>query len=391
MIIHAVTEGLRGFLMKGKNPSGLIILDLPPQEIDVNVHPAKHEVRFRQARDVHTLIANSVAAAMQEHQKTVRTTIFGRDSQTEPSPVPMDNWTQGTMQSRQPSIEPEKQSPQKNWPVNRSSSHYQQQKPAQHIPTVLSEPEAFTESGNVDGNEEREVIASPGKSPDHSTTMFNETFPIQRSQPPLDTRNDTRDSSEINHNLLIIGQYDDLYIFCKTPQGLLVIDQHAAHERLLYEKLRKQYLGGSIARQTLMFPETIDLSPYQIQLVEKYSEEIDKVGFTLREFGGSTYIISAIPAITKSMNVKDLFFDTLERFGSENNRRGTDAGGFIDNILATMACKAAVKAGTELSNTEIKALLDEMARADLFSHCPHGRPVVKQFNKEDIKKWFYRT
>ncbi len=191
------------------------------------------------------------------------------------------------------------------------------------------------------------------------------------------------------HNLLIIGQYDNLYIFCRSDEGLLVIDQHAAHERLLYEKLRRQYHTGTLARQTLMFPETVELSTFQTQLVEKNGEEIDRMGFTINDFGGNTSIISTVPALAGTTSPRELFLGVLEQFGSENG--GSDRGGFLEGILATMACKAAVKAGTALSQPEIDKLLNEMAKADLFSHCPHGRPVVKRFTGEEIKKWFYRT
>ncbi len=138
-----------------------------------------------------------------------------------------------------------------------------------------------------------------------------------------------------------------------------------------------------------MFPETVELSLFQSQLVEKNEQEIDRIGFSIREFGGNTYIISAVPALAGRANPRELFLDILEQFGSENDKG--DTGGFLTTILATMACKAAVKAGTELSSLEIDNLLNEMTKADLFSHCPHGRPVVKQFTRDEVKKWFYRT
>jgi DNA mismatch repair protein MutL len=191
------------------------------------------------------------------------------------------------------------------------------------------------------------------------------------------------------HGLQIIGQFANLYIICGSSEGLLVIDQHAAHERLLFEELRLQYTGRSVARQNLLFPETVELTIFQQQLVERHAEELEHMGFALREFGGSSYLISAVPALLGQANPAALLADVLEQFGSEGGRR--DIGDRIDAILATMACKAAVKAGTALSPQEIEALLHKMAGADLFSHCPHGRPVVKQFSQSDIKKWFYRT
>ncbi len=371
MIVHAVTEGLRGFLMKGKNPSGLIHLNLPADEVDVNVHPAKHEVRFRNSRDVHTLLSQSVAQAMGEHQLAIKATIFGTDRAVDRTPIPLVS------------------EPFETQPID-----------LPFISTVQDDDFYRPNDNQVDKGIVRpplpngQTVATPRPSPTLTQPLFTTAEPMQQASPesrnaspPPEISQKTNQST--NHNLLIVGQYDDLYIFCKTSEGLLVIDQHAAHERLLYEKLRRQYLANTVVRQTLMFPETVELSLFQAQLVEKNEEEIDRIGFSIREFGGNTYIISAVPALAGLTNPRDLFLDILEQFGSENSKG--DTGGFLDTILATMACKAAVKAGTALSKQEIDNLLNEMTRADLFSHCPHGRPVVKQFTRDEVKKWFYRT
>jgi DNA mismatch repair protein MutL len=375
MIIHAVTEGLRGFLMKGKNPCGLIHLILPPDEVDVNVHPAKHEVRFRNSRDVHTLLSQSVAQAMLSYQQVMKTTLFGADQAVERMVVPLDLEQEAThfFDSSFISIEQ---------PVNDFSLGSDKQTTEAHETQSTHFPtEVKTKTSTPPASAQRQPL-------------FTTAEPLQKSSrderiPPGRQESSGHEPRSDHHNLLVIGQYDHLYIFCKNSEGLLVIDQHAAHERLLYEKLRKQYLAKAIVRQTLMFPETVELSLFQAQLVEKNSREIDRIGFSIREFGGNTYIISAVPALAGRANPRELFFDILEQFGSENDRG--DAGGFLDTILATMACKAAVKAGTELSIQEIDNLLNEMTRADLFSHCPHGRPVVKQFTRDEVKKWFYRT
>lgn len=367
MIIHAVAEGLRGFLMKGKNPSGLIHLSLPPDEVDVNVHPAKHEVRFRNSRDVHSLLSQAVAQAMLEHQQTIKSSIFGVDRTIERTPVPLksESTDSGVSESLFTAGEqlPNNFSQAKDPHFNKP---YEAQNPFPQERTTASPPVAKTPQ------------------PLFATAEPMEQSSFEEKQKPI-----RQENPGATHNLLVVGQYDNLYIFCKTSDGLLVIDQHAAHERLLYEKFRKQYLTNTIVRQTLMFPETVELSLFQAQLVEKNEEELDRIGFSIREFGGNTYIVSAVPALAGLANPRELFLDILEQFGSENNR--ADSGGFLDTILATMACKAAVKAGTELSNREIDNLLNEMTRADLFTHCPHGRPVVKQFSRDEVKKWFYRT
>lgn len=375
MIIHGITEGMRGFLMKGKNPCGLLHLRLPVDEVDVNVHPAKHEVRFRNGRDVHTLLCETVTQAMRDYQQTIKSVIFSFDSSLERSPVPSDSdgVATGSFAVSPGSV---------GRPVPGIS---RQQKP--HRGETGISPAT---------TKERTAPRQSTKPPAASQPLFATAEPMQpmpkepAAEKPLSINEERSKEGDrpTRHNLLVIGQYDDLYIFCKNSTGLLVIDQHAAHERLLYEKLRKQYLANSVVRQTLMFPEQIELSLFQSRLVEKNRQAIEKIGFTLREFGGNTYLISAVPALAGLASPRELFLDILEQFGSENNKG--DKGGLLDNILATMACRAAVKAGTELSRQEIDTLLNEMTRADLFSHCPHGRPVARQFSREEIKKWFYR-
>ena len=355
MIMHGVTEGLRGFLLKGKNPAGLIHLTLPPGEVDVNVHPAKHEVRFRNSQDVHTLLSQTVAAAMAREQERMRGSIFGKAALKETTRKPLDE--------------------------NQADSGFFYEQP---IPEAPSTPPTYLKNVHTTSFPQDNLQQS---------SFITTAEPIVRTQHLADNQPATHSPANMSkpqhHNLLVIGQFDDLYIFCKNSEGLLVIDQHAAHERLLYEKLRKQFLANKVPRQNLLFPHTVELSLFQVQLVEKHSEEISAVGFSIREFGGNSYIISAVPAIAGHTHPEELFNDILEKFGSESTLE--KGGGSIDTILATMACKAAVKAGTQLSPVEIDNLLNEMLKADLFSHCPHGRPVVKQFTGAEVKKWFYRT
>ncbi len=337
MLAHGVAEGMRSFLLRGRGPAGLIHLSLPPGEVDVNVHPAKHEVRFRNARDIHSLVSGTVAQAMVAHQNTVKARIFGPDRTAPRSPVPLD-------------------------------------------PPAFSTNEPLAKQGYL----------AEKSAPNARSLPFPAPVAAPAPPQPLPQRREEEPSrhSAVRHQLLVVGQYDNLYIFCKSSAGLLVIDQHAAHERLLFEKLRRQYLSGSIVRQTLMFPVTIELNTFQTQLVEKNSAELERIGFSCREFGGTTYIISAVPALAGQTSPQELFFDLLQRFGSQGDRGG--GSDRLDTILADIACKAAVKAGTALSEPEIHKLLDEMAAADLFSHCPHGRPVVRIFSPEEVKKWFHR-
>ena len=365
MIIHAVTEGMRSFLMKGKNPSGLIHLAIPPAEVDVNVHPAKHEVRFRSSREIHELIRETVARAMQDQQGAMKMAIFSMHRSSETTAIPFDAEPVDELPGYEPVSLPSPPAAAEIIPSPPSMATSVKQLAPSPVAAQIFRPQS--------------LLTTAEPLPNPMARQSNQTAPLEK------VREEDRPPA---HHLQVIGQYDNLYIFCRNSDGLLIIDQHAAHERLLYEKFRKQYQAATIARQMLMFPVTVELSLFQTQLMEKNGEEIDRMGFSIRDFGGNTFIISAIPALAGSTNPRDLFLDILDQFGSESN---SDRGGCLDTVLATMACKAAVKAGTPLSPPEIDKLLSEMAKADLFSHCPHGRPVVKQFTRDEVKRWFYRT
>ena len=352
MIVHAVAEGLRNFLMKGRNPAGLIHLHLPPEDVDVNVHPTKQEIRLRDSQAIHQMISQAVEQAMQEHQKKLQSTLF----RAAPS------------QDQRPRQEPAPQ------PISSQSNS-----PTTTLP-FTSTPEPFF----------RESPVSPAAA---STLQTTEPIPAAFSPTtqPLSTTQQALPAAKVpGHGLKIIGQYDNLYIFCQSENGdLLVVDQHAAHERLLFEDLKRQFMQEHIASQTLLFPATVELSIAETECVEQHGNEIKQMGFTVREFGGNSFIISAVPAMAGQCNPGELFVDILARFGNADEKMGK--GSILDDILASLACKAAVKAGDRLHALEIDALLTRMARADLFSHCPHGRPVLKHFTATEVKKWFHRT
>jgi DNA mismatch repair protein MutL len=357
MLTHGVAEGLRGFLMKGRNPAGLLHLHLDPAEVDVNVHPTKQEVRFRRSRDIHQLIVQAIQQGMYGYQQTLKNSFF-----TPPSAVTAHPESSS---KAKPYTPPPAAPPQAVIRTEHSTQIKSAAKPP--IPaTATAEPLPATAAPI---NEQNQIEAQPQKAPAPQSVLS-----IQENR---------------GHGLKVIGQYDNLYIFCQSSDGLVVIDQHAAHERLLFEKLKKQFLQGTITRQTLLFPETVELSVADIQKVEQYGDEIDKMGFTLREFGGNSYVISAVPALGNHLAPAALLLDILEQFGSSSSSRRK--GSLLEDILASMACKAAVKAGDALPDKEIEALLNGMAKADLFSHCPHGRPVLKQFSTGEIKKWFHRS
>ena len=191
----------------------------------------------------------------------------------------------------------------------------------------------------------------------------------------------------------------DLYLLCEAAMGkesfLVVIDQHAAHERIIFEKLKKQFRENQVASQNLLFPKMLELTPESAEILARNQEEIKQLGLEIEEFGGDSFVIKAIPAIISQLDPEEILTGVLAQYsepdtGRSAGRRQSDATR-LDDIFSTMACKAAIKAGDQLQDLEIRELLKLMQESDAFSHCPHGRPVVRMFNGQEIKKWFHRT
>jgi DNA mismatch repair protein MutL len=402
LIVHAIAEGLRNFLMKGKSPAGLIHLRLPPEDVDVNVHPTKQEIRLRNSQAIHQMISQTVEKAMADHQSTIQTAFFratpnlGEKSPQPYSPAsPVENvhaQKQTELVTESKRVIADSISQPRLWGEHASFP------PAQKMPATKDD--FVWPLPQFPAREEIHVqsITHPHDTRDTPRIQPTETpivsslpqtaEPVSPSQKP-----EPEPSPEVNnqeHGLKIVGQFANLYIFCQSADGgLLVIDQHAAHERLLFEELKHQYTSGRIASQTLLFPETVELSLSEVECVEQNGDKIKQMGFAIREFGGNSYIVSAVPAMVSHSRPGLLFRDLLAGLTNGDDKKGRSF--IIDDILASMACKAAVKAGDQLHHREIDGLLTRMAKADIFSHCPHGRPVLKHFTATEIKKWFHRT
>lgn len=350
MLRHGVIEGLQGFLMKGRSPAGLLILDLPPGEIDVNVHPAKREIRFRKAADIHRFVTRTVQGAVQAYQEQVRSDLFA-------PPAPRERQALKSL-SDAPSFTP------RPIPLGSTSS-------------VSGPQEQAAGTAAVESREPEPIPPSP----------VQPAFKVDEREEPGAQEEQQQNLS----GLSLIGQLLDLYLLCEKDGQLLVIDQHAAHERILYGKLRQAYLDRDVPAQNLLFPVTVELGPDHCELVDGRAETLSRLGLEVAHFGRSTYVIKAVPALVGTLPPPDILCETLEAL------RGTDRGerdgvpAAVDGLFASMACKAAIKAGNSLQPREMLELLQQMEKSKVFSHCPHGRPVIKTFTRAEIEKWFHRT
>ncbi len=364
MLGHAAAEGMRDFLMKGRRPAGVLFIDLPPAVVDVNVHPAKQEIRFQHSSQVHGAVVAAVHQALKRRQDELRDKIF----------MPVDNAAleTGGLSARKRPQGAELRREDKPAAVRGESPVSKVVEPTP-APAFQARIEEVTGEYQADEALISRAEFESGGSGSAEELLFKMPEGSDRLPP----------------GICYAGQFMETYLLFEFSKGLMVIDQHAAQERLLFEDLKQSYNRRALVSQCLMFPEMVEVTTSDMQTLEQYSAEISRLGLEISPFGGSSFVIKAVPALMAHLSPMDILRDALARFADSGNAQGPRGG--IEAVLAGMACKAAIKAGQRLSRLEAEHLLIRMMAAGVFSHCPHGRPVVKIFSFRDIKKWFHRT
>ena len=360
MVLHGVAEGLHGFLLKGHRPAGALFLDLDPAMVDVNVHPAKQEIRFHRANVIHQHVVLAVRDGMKKAQEIIKHRVFGTPAMSAHPAKP----------SRPGELEgPMAFSTSDSLSGRNDSGHFftSSQK------TGLAD-QTREDSGIFALSSSREIAREEEARPDASRDRQTSTAPpVPVARLP---------------GLRLVGQIFKSYLLCESDEGLVAIDQHAAHERLLFEKLRKQYQANQLASQSLLFPEVMECSPAWTRILKQHGKDIAALGFDVQPFGGESYVVKAVPAILGKLSPAEILAAVFDIFGDEASGGQLTR---VESVLSGMACKAAIKANHALLPEEGEALVRQMCEADIFSHCPHGRPVVKVFSPAEVKKWFHRT
>ncbi len=357
MLRHAVAEGMQGFLMKGYQPAGALLLTVPPEQVDVNVHPAKREIRFRRGEVVHRFVAAAVARAMAAYQHELRAGLFTPGAPAIPAEPTAAAQRPGPAGS-EPAFRPE--------PVLLPVA-----------PLTTAEPGVRPPAAplSVSGPSVTPASALPERGP----SVAVEPFP------------EPTDPAEDFTGLTLIGQLFALYLLCEKDGQFIVIDQHAAHERLLYNQLRRGYLEARVPQQTLLFPATVELSPARAETMEARGDEVAALGVRAEHFGDSTWAVTALPAAVSHEEPGALLGEILDGLrGPVRAEADRPVPRAVDDLLASMACKAAIKAGNRLQPAEMLRLLAAMQADPVFSHCPHGRPVLRVFPAREVEKWFHR-
>lgn len=406
----AVEEAYRTLIPHGKFGFCIIDIRLNPELVDVNVHPAKLEVRFADESKVFKAVHYGIKNALlgeditrdEEKEKVEEPKIIEknveetapqrrglfdifRNKSTEQTPenpdekyatievkVNKDNQTKNSVIDKI-EFDEEKQYPK---PIAEETQLEELEEPLQNI-TYLPKKES-----NESEEQEFEKIVEKNYKPEKD----NIEYKVEEDIRPIYDQ-DIEEKSPVPE-YKILGVAFNTYIILELDEDIYILDQHAAHERVLYEKVKENfYRAGGKEAQMLLLPDVLELSKRDMHIVKDHMDLFEQAGFTLEEFGENTIKITGVPVICFEMNTKDLFMDILDGIDITNRTNKQD---IEEKFIATVACKAAVKANMVLDEREIRGLLDELLLLDNPFTCPHGRPTAIRITKTEIEKKFGR-
>ena len=342
ILIGAVKAAYSDFLAKDRYPAVVLFLECDPHFVDVNVHPSKLEVRFREPGLVRGLVISAIRHALAEAGHRASSTIAG----TALGAIKVNNSFPSSVYQREP---------------NKNS--FRNLAPDSIFKRV--EPDQIDSFGNQQFEELKTPTGSLGNN--DSEDQLSSQFPLGAAR----------------------GQVHENYIIAQTEDSVVIVDQHAAHERLVYEKLKKQMAASSVARQVLLIPEIIELSSSDITTLITAKAQLFKSGLVLEEFGDNAIIVHETPALLGDFNVKSLILDIMDELSNSGNSKKLEEE--ITSILSRTACHGSIRSGRRLNQEEMNALLREMEVTPYSGQCNHGRPTYIELKLKDIERLFGRT
>lgn len=344
LVSHAVRQAYRDVLHHGRHPAYVLYLSLDPKEVDVNVHPTKHEVRFREGRSVHDFIFRSLHKALAgqtpEDQLAARTVSV---SLLEAQPNLSEPKVQNAIQFSRP-------------------------------PAYQNQPASFSQP-NTAGVKE-------------SLALYQQFQPSSEAPPALGQASQDVESQDIPPLGFALAQLKGIYILAENANGLVMVDMHAAHERITYERMKQSHKSEQLQSQPLLVPETLVLSQREADIAEAKSQWLATLGFDCQRVSEESLILRRVPALLADTDVSALLKDVLSDLIVHNSSDRIEEA--IDEILSTMACHGSVRANRKLTTAEMNALLRDMEATERSGQCNHGRPTWVQQTLVDLDKLFMR-
>ncbi|MDQ2841497.1 MAG: DNA mismatch repair endonuclease MutL, partial [Acidobacteriota bacterium] len=383
VLLHAISAAYHNLMPPACYPFALLFLNCDPSEVDVNVHPSKTEVRFRHGSAVHDFVRDSMREMLMASRP-----VSSIPLPTSPQVVQPNSAATGT---------------RNEWGGQRAANLPLSEFSSMTEMTVADDVAVIDPGASltVELADETELPAITVKPILSRSSFTNGEAPLANPQPALRRIPDTHsgfdqlpadwdrvDTLAALPDLRPLGQLHESFIVAAGRDGLWIIDQHVAHERILFEQVLKQRAAGTLEIQQLLMPVVLLLTPTQQFEYARIADELNQHGFETEPFGQRTIAIKTSPATIRPSDIEKIIFEILEV--TENELRSASVDEIRRNVCATIACRAAIKINMKLETTKIEWLLRALAACEYPMTCPHGRPIVLRYSTKDILKSFHR-
>ncbi len=386
LLLHAITEAYRNIIPPTSFPVVLLFLEMPPEEVDVNVHPAKTEVRFRQQSFIHDFVRDSLRNALIQARPAAGF-LAALDSAPLASPTLMPPAVSALPDSDEPAAaeagpdaDPFELTPPAPPPVPSLLPFAGQQPDAILVEALGQAAESLLPANGLAS----QSVTLSGSNGYHHADAATGTARVEAEQA----------AATLNHlaSLRPLGQLRESFILATGADGLWIIDQHVAHERVLFEKILRDRQVERVQRQRLLMPMLVELKPWQMVVFAQIAEELERNGFEVEPFGPQTLAVKAAPVGLEGAALERMLGQVIEQSGPEADHaaRDQDLATLRGRIAASIACHSAIKVNTPLDPARMEWLLAELAKTEHPTSCPHGRPIALLFSWKDIQRAFHR-
>ncbi|MGM0470745.1 MAG: DNA mismatch repair endonuclease MutL [Bacillota bacterium] len=385
LLSSAVSEAYHTLLSEDRHPITALTIKLNPVLVDVNVHPTKLEVNFSRGKEVAKVVTAGVKEALNKSDLIPEVELD--DQQSSSQPTSTTHQTKQKEEQRELNLtlidedDPQEQESENNNKQNKKDNNQNKIEPSKDAKKKIS---------NTERNEDN--------STNNQTTTTQDIYdspvtPKKDNQQAVDifekaAEYDTADSSKSLSSFLPLGQVHNTYILAQGEDGFYIIDQHAAHERVLYDRLLTKFKQAEVRTQSLLMPIKLELTTPEIELLEEHRDELENLGFEIESFGGQTYIIRAVPYLLKELDTKQVCLDIIDNLFDTSKVKEPTA--FLEELIILISCRSAIKAGKRLQQGEMERLLKQLEECGNQHTCPHGRPTIIHFSKQELDKKFDR-
>lgn len=374
---HALSEAYRGLLMTGRFPVCFLRMTMPFELVDVNVHPAKLEVRFQNGGQIYSHLLGTVRNKFLSTDLTAHAQLNKPSVQAGPG---LGAPAAHIPSSHQEQIAFTPAAPTRDWTIAPRDAMNRQllEGATQTSPAMPFDDSIFPSVEGEPGRPRQPLSAGTPLTRFDRDIQHGEATPAETSamDPPPTRRRP------------LALQVHNTYLISETDEGMIVIDQHALHERIIYEQLREKILAGKLETQGLLVPEPVTLPPAEAAAVLEQTELLATIGIGIQPFGGDTVLVSSYPAMLANHNPAEMLRSVVDKLMEDSSK--LDSRDLVDELLHMISCKAAIKAGDKLTNEEIDSLLQHRQLCQDAHHCPHGRPTSLVFSRQELDRRFKR-